>query len=94
MPTEDYMEIILRNAKRETKSYSEFSRQDTGEHLTMMETIILQDLSRGLKNAEICEEQNLKMSTVKSHIYSIYKKLGVNSRMQAVLKGKDLGIVK
>ena len=94
MPTEDYMEIILRNAKRETKSYSEFSRQNTGEHLTMMETIILQDLSRGLKNAEICEEQNLKMSTVKSHIYSIYKKLGVNSRMQAVLKGKDLGIVK
>ena len=64
------------------------------EKLTMMETIILQDINKGLTNAEICEELNLKLPTVKTHIYSVYKKLGVNSRVQAILKGKELGLVK
>ena len=45
-------------------------------------------------NAEICEELNLKLSTVKSHIYSLYRKLGVKNRMQATLKGKEMGILK
>lgn len=94
MPEEDYMEVILRTAKRKIKAYSEKNRSDIEERLTMMETIILQDLSRGLTNTEICQEQNLKMPTVKSHIYNVYKKLGVNNRVQAILKGKELGIVK
>ena len=59
----------------------------------MTELLILQNLSRGLSNAEICEEMNLKLPTVKSHIYSIYKKLGVNSRVQAVIKAKKMGVL-
>ena len=63
------------------------------EKLTLMEISVLQGISRGLTNAQMCQELNLKLPTVKSHIYSLYKKLDVNSRVQAILKGKELGIV-
>lgn len=63
----------------------------TVEHLTMMETMVLQAIGRGCSNAEICKELNLKLPTVKTHIYNLYRKLGVNSRVQAVNRGKELG---
>lgn len=93
MPMADYMEVILRRIKREAKTTQVLLDKMTGEKLTMMETIILQDIGRGLTNAEICVELNLKMPTVKSHIYSLYKKLDANSRVQAVIKGKEKGIL-
>ena len=93
MPMEDYLEVILRGAKKESKLSTELSKGKSVERLTMMETIILQSISRGLTNTEICQEQNLKITTVKSHIYSLYKKLNVSSRVQAVNKGKEMGIV-
>lgn len=92
MPVEDYMDVILRKAKRTAQKRS-VSNVLKGESLTMMETIVLQAICQGLSNAEISEQQNLKITTVKSHIYSMYKKLGVKNRMQAALKGKELGIV-
>lgn len=94
MPLEDYMEVILRCARKEARSGRPSIEEPVREHLTMMETIILQDISHGLSNADISREQNLKITTVKSHIYSLYKKLGVNSRVQAVLKGKEMGLLK
>lgn len=94
MPLEDYLEAVLRYAKREARSVPFLSDSSMEEKLTMMETVILQDLGQGATNEEICRELNLKLPTVKSHIYSLYKKLNVNNRVQAVLKGKELGILK
>lgn len=94
MPTEDYLEMLLRVSKHQYKALSENTFKVPEEHLTMMETVILQNIGRGKTNAEICQELNLKLSTVKSHIYSLYKKLGVNTRIQATLKGKEMGILK
>lgn len=93
MPMEDYLEVILRCIRKEARGDQIFPEEIKGEKLTMMETIILQGIGRGLTNAEICEELNVKLPTVKSHIYSLYKKLGANSRVQAVLKGKEKGIL-
>ncbi|MDD5968488.1 MAG: LuxR C-terminal-related transcriptional regulator [Anaerostipes sp.] len=93
MPKEDYMEVVLRCARRRARSGPSIAEENIKEHLTMMETIILQDINRGLTNAEICEELNLKLPTVKSHIYNLYKKLGVSSRVQAILRGKEQGIL-
>lgn len=94
MPQEDYLELLVRMAKRRAPGVHETAGGYPEEHLTMMETLILQDINSGKSNAQICQELNLKLSTVKSHIYSLYKKLGVNSRVQATLKGKELGILK
>lgn len=94
MPKEDYMELILRMAKKQCISMPEPAQKTPEEHLTMMETVILGAIGKGKSNAEICEELNLKLSTVKSHIYSLYRKLGVKNRMQATIKGKEMGILK
>lgn len=94
MPKEDYLDVILRRTRREMRTYPKIQDTEAAEKLTMMETMVLQELGRGLTNADICQSLNLKMTTVKSHVYSVYKKLGVNSRVQAVLKGKELGIIR
>lgn len=93
MPVADYLEVIIRLAKKSTKSDRKVSEEYIEEHLTMMETIVLQDIGRGMSNAQICEKLEVKLPTVKGHIYSLYKKLGVNSRMQAVMRGKELGLL-
>lgn len=97
MPEADYMGVVLRCAKRRMRADSSGTEAGAGEtseeQLTMMETIILQDINRGLTNSQICEELNLKLPTVKTHIYNLYKKLGVNNRVQAIRKGKEEGIL-
>ena len=93
MPFEDYLDTVLRSAKKASRGGIKLPEEYIEERLTMMETIILQDIGRGMSNAEICEELGLKLPTVKGHVYSLFKKLGVNSRVQAVMKGKELGVL-
>lgn len=93
MPEADYVGVILRCLKKYSRRNPSLQKESREEQLTMMETIILQDIGRGLTNAEICEDLNLKLPTVKTHIYSLYKKLGVGTRVQAILKGKELGLL-
>lgn len=93
MPEEEYLDVVLRRIKKEARQTSDYIEEEQEERLTMMEMIILQDINRGLSNAQICEELNLKMPTVKGHIYNLYKKLNVNNRVQAILKAKERGIL-
>ena len=93
MPEADYLEVISRRAKKEGRSYEDGDKESLKEKLTMTETIVLQCIGKGLTNQEICEELNLKLSTVKSHIYNIYKKIGAGSRVQAILIGKEMGVL-
>lgn len=67
--------------------------EDIRETLTLMEISILQNIGQGMSNEQICKERNLQLPTVKSHIYHLYKKLGVKNRVQAILKGKELGLL-
>lgn len=55
------------------------------EGLTPRELEVLQALARGLKNEEIAKELFITGKTVKSHLGSIFSKLGVNDRSQAIL---------
>lgn len=95
MPDADYVDVLLRETRKAGRKNKEAQpkNRSSEEKLTVMETVILQNISRGLTNAEICEELNLKLSTVKSHLYSLYKKLGVQNRMSAVNKGKEMGLI-
>lgn len=52
--------------------------------LTMRESQVLGEITRGLRNDEISELLGLSKNTIKSYIRSAYRKIEVESRSQAV----------
>jgi DNA-binding NarL/FixJ family response regulator len=55
-------------------------------HITPREQEILQLLSKGLSYQELADKLFISSKTVRKHIFNIYEKLHVNSRMEAVNK--------
>jgi LuxR family transcriptional regulator of csgAB operon len=53
--------------------------------LTARETEILAMVAVGVKNEEIADRLCISPHTVKTHIYNIFKKIGVPNRLQAAL---------
>lgn len=63
------------------------------ECLTNTEIKILQLIAREKTNNEIADELNISKRTVEYHISSIIQKLGVDSRVGAVVKGIQRGLL-
>ena len=61
--------------------------------LTAAELRLLPMLSTHLSFPEIAAEIFLSPNTIKSEAFSIYRKLGVSSRSQAVSRSRDLGLL-
>ena len=97
MPAEDWLDYIVRRAVRQKKRFSEPEEKQESicrvEKLTVTEHMVLLYLARGFSNTQISEAMNIKLPTVKSHIYNIYRKLGVTTRIQAVRKAAENGIL-
>ncbi|MDA0136622.1 response regulator [Solirubrobacter deserti] len=62
--------------------------------LTPREREILGLLARGMSNAEMGRELFLSETTVKSHVTRMLSKLGVASRVQAVVMAYETGLVR
>jgi LuxR family maltose regulon positive regulatory protein len=54
-----------------------------GEPLSVQEGRVLRLLARGYSNPEIARELVVSVNTVKAHLKSIYRKLGVGNRLEA-----------
>jgi two-component system, NarL family, response regulator LiaR len=54
--------------------------------LTGREVEVLRCLTRGRQYKEIADELGVTIETVRQHIKNIYRKLNVNSRIEAVVK--------
>lgn len=65
-------------------------RQD--DLLTPRETAIVSLVCRGMRNREIAENLDLTEGTVKVHIHNIFRKLGVNSRSELIIKQGGLNL--
>jgi DNA-binding NarL/FixJ family response regulator len=63
------------------------------EQLTRREREVLQALSEGLSNKQIAQRLHMSVDTERTHMMNILSKLGVHSRLQALLFAARHGLV-
>jgi LuxR family maltose regulon positive regulatory protein len=63
------------------------------EDLTQRELDVLTCLEKGMSNKEIGAELFLSALTVKKHLYNIFQKLNVHTRLEAVKKARESGLL-
>lgn len=80
-------------ARRVLKSFHKFKPVHEDDNLSEKEITILNLLAEGKSYKKIADEIFLSVDGVKYHIRSIYEKLHVHSRAEAVSKGQKLRIL-
>jgi len=65
--------------------------QAAGEILSDRETEVLRLAAQGMSNMEIADSLTLSVRTVQTHLRSIFNKLGVGSRSEAIVFGLKKG---
>lgn len=92
------IEAVLRRSSWTKKSASlpdlSFETSPMDVSLTNREREVLTLAAKGANNKDIAEKLVLREVTVKSHLNSIFKKLNVTSRTQAVLLALQLNLIK
>ncbi len=63
------------------------------EPLTVREKEVLQLMAQGLANKQIALSLSISEHTVKFHLSSLYTKMGISSRTEAVRRGIELGLI-
>lgn len=68
-------------------------QEHSDEALTAREVEVLKLFSRGLNYRETAEALSLSQHTVGDYVKSIYRKLGVHSRTEAIFEARQVGII-
>jgi ATP/maltotriose-dependent transcriptional regulator MalT len=80
--------IALANNAKESEEM-----QHSGVRLSARERMVLLLMGHGLSNKNIARQLSIAPETVKSHAKSIFCKLTVQTRAQAVYRGLALGLL-
>ncbi len=70
-----------------------FDGETLGVALSGRELSVLRHLGRGLNNEELGKALGVSRETVKSHLKSVFHKLGVSNRAEAVARSYELGLL-
>jgi DNA-binding NarL/FixJ family response regulator len=84
-------EIVISDAPPRARTAPGLDWPGRGEGLSDRESEVLALITQGKSNAEVATLTYLSPNTIKSYIRTIYRKIGVASRTQAVLWGVDHG---
>ncbi len=87
------LDELLARVRRLIERSKERSSVSPGFGLTGREQEVLQLLGSGKRAPEIAAELGISPKTVSSHIQSIFRKLDVHSRAQAVARAYEHGLV-
>lgn len=94
----EYIRKILLAMEPETQSMEVILTPEqslsTVERLSEREAHVLTLIAEGLSNQEIARRLMVTMSTIKTHLNNIYAKLGVHTRLQAVTRAHELGLLR
>jgi len=63
------------------------------ERLTPREKEVLRLLAEGLSSRSVAAELGISYTTVRTHIRSLGSKLGVHSKLEAIVKARELGLI-
>ena len=85
--------IVLPRSLTERLLREPAALEELSEPPTAREREVLELLGRGLSNKLIARELRISEHTVKFHVSSLYAKLGVNNRAEAVSQGARYGLI-
>jgi DNA-binding NarL/FixJ family response regulator len=83
---------LLRYAAQ--KRERDWSAKSSLERLTPRERQVLEEVAKGLSDKEIAVALSVSHETVRTHMVNILGKLGVESRLQALLQAVRYGLIK
>src|SRR5579862_1428380 len=79
--------MTMQIARKVTDYFRQIERPASAlERLTPREHEVLKMLAQGFRYQEIADTQGTSLGTVRAHVHSIYRKLHVHSRAEAVVK--------
>jgi DNA-binding NarL/FixJ family response regulator len=84
---------LMQGLMRLPKSGEGLGEESLSENLTAREKEVLEKMAEGLANKQIALALSISEHTVKFHLSSLYAKLGVASRTEAVKRGIELGLI-
>jgi DNA-binding NarL/FixJ family response regulator len=90
LSTDEFVELLRLAGRRRERDYE---AQRAIEKLTPTEREVIRPLADGLSDREIAERFYIGVGTVRNHIVSIFGKLGVHSRLQALVFAVRHGVV-
>src|SRR5690606_37196517 len=84
---------LIERALPQLRDSGEADAESALAELTERERDVFLLVARGLTNTEIAAELHLSESTVKAHFGRILAKLGVDNRVQVVIRAYEWGVV-
>ena len=89
----DDLRQVLEQASPASSSRARRTAPGMVDSLTERELAVLAYLPRRIKHRDIAAELYITMNTLKTHLASIYRKLGVTDRDEAATRAAELGLL-
>jgi len=86
-------DVVVRQCEVDTNHIAASSCPPKSVSLTPAELAVLKAFAYCDRNDDIAARLNISVSTVKSHINSLFRKLNVRTRVRALVRALRLGLV-